>query len=129
MYLLFVFLSLFIYFILFLLQIFFGVIEDRFIGFVDVEEFVKIGIIVFQLGFLVEVYRGVLYVDEINFLDEGISNFFLNVLIEGVNIVEREGISFRYLCKFFLIVIYNLEEGVVREYFLDRIVVNLRYYS
>jgi magnesium chelatase subunit D len=64
--------------------------------------------------------RGILYVDEVNLLDDHLVDVLLDAAAMGVNVVEREGISFSHPARFILVGTMNPEEGELRPQLLDR---------
>ncbi len=94
--------------------------EDRVVGTLDIERAIQEGRRHFDPGVLAAANRGVLYVDEVNLLDDHVVDLLLDAAAMGVNIVEREGISFSHPARFILIGTMNPEEGDLRPQLLDR---------
>ena len=94
--------------------------EDRVVGTLDIEKAIQKGERHFEPGILAAANRGVLYVDEVNLLDDHVVDLLLDSAAMGVNIVEREGISFQHPSQFVLVGSMNPEEGDLRPQLLDR---------
>ena len=94
--------------------------EDRVVGTLDIEKAIQKGERHFDPGVLASANRGILYVDEVNLLDDHVVDLLLDSAAMGVNVVEREGISFSHPARFILIGTMNPEEGDLRPQLLDR---------
>ncbi len=94
--------------------------EDRVVGTLDIELAIKKGERHFEPGVLAAAHRGLLYVDEVNLLDDHVVDLLLDSAAMGVNVVEREGISFSHPARFILVGTMNPEEGELRPQLLDR---------
>jgi magnesium chelatase subunit D len=97
-----------------------GATEDRVVGSVDFEHALQAGEKRVETGILAAANRNILYVDEVNLLDDHIVNLLLDTVITGINIIEREGISFAHPAEFALVGTMNPEEGELRPQLLDR---------
>src|SRR5579864_6421047 len=94
--------------------------EDRVVGTIDIEAALRTGTKRFEPGVLAEANRNILYVDEVNLLDDHIVDVLLDAAAMGVNVVEREGVSFAHPSRFILVGTMNPEEGELRPQLLDR---------
>ncbi len=94
--------------------------EDRVVGTLDIEKAIQKGERHFDPGVLAAANRGLLYIDEVNLLDDHVVDLLLDSAAMGMNIVEREGISFSHPSRFILVGTMNPEEGDLRPQLLDR---------
>jgi Mg-chelatase subunit ChlI len=94
--------------------------EDRVVGTLDIEQAIQKGERHFEPGVLANANRGLLYIDEVNLLDDHVVDVLLDSAAMGVNMVEREGISFTHPARFILVGTMNPEEGELRPQLLDR---------
>ena len=94
--------------------------QDRVAGTLDIEHAIKRGEKQFEPGILAQANRNILYVDEVNLLGDHIVDILLDSAAMGVNVVEREGISFSHPAHFILVGTMNPEEGELRPQLLDR---------
>jgi len=94
--------------------------EDRVVGTLDIEKAIQKGERHFEAGVLAAANRGLLYIDEVNLLDDHVVDILLDSAAMGMNIVEREGISFSHPARFILVGTMNPEEGDLRPQLLDR---------
>lgn len=106
-------------------QIPLGVMEESLVGAVDLENSLETGTPVFSPGLLAKAHRGILYIDDINLLDDEVTDILIKVMSDGYVNVEREGLSVTYPCRPFIIASYNPEEGELREHLLDRFAITL----
>jgi Mg-chelatase subunit ChlI len=103
--------------------------EDRVVGTLDIEKAIQKGERAFEPGVLAAANRGLLYIDEVNLLDDHVVDVLLDSAAMGMNIVEREGISFSHPARFILVGTMNPEEGDLRPQLLDRFALSVEIYG
>jgi Mg-chelatase subunit ChlI len=103
--------------------------EDRVVGTLDIEKAIQRGERHFEPGVLAAANRGLLYIDEVNLLDDHVVDLLLDSAAMGVNVVEREGISFAHPARFILVGTMNPEEGDLRPQLLDRFALSAEIYG
>lgn len=94
--------------------------EDRVVGTIDIKKALKEGLKALEPGILAEAHRNILYIDEVNLLADNVADVLLDSAAMGLNIIEREGISFHHPANFILVGTMNPEEGNLRPQLLDR---------
>ncbi|MGD8253221.1 MAG: ATP-binding protein [Syntrophobacterales bacterium] len=97
-----------------------GATEEMVLGTLNIEQAVRQGEKSFEPGLLARAHRGFLYVDEVNLLPDHLVDILLDAAAMGVNVVEREGISYSHPSNFILVGTMNPDEGELRPQLQDR---------
>ena len=97
-----------------------GATEEMVLGTLNIEQAVRQGEKTFEPGLLARAHRGFLYVDEVNLLPDHLVDILLDAAAMGVNVVEREGISYSHPSNFILVGTMNPDEGELRPQLQDR---------
>lgn len=97
-----------------------GASEDRVLGSVDLEILINEKRQVLKKGLLAQANHGILYIDEVNLLNDYLTDILLDAAASGGYYLEREGLSMWQDSKFCLIGTMNPEEGELRPQLLDR---------
>ncbi|MDB0615612.1 AAA family ATPase [Tenacibaculum dicentrarchi] len=97
-----------------------GVSEDRLLGSIDLEQLINTKKEVVNLGLMAQAHQGILYVDEVNLLQDYLTDILLDAAASGNYYLEREGISRYFKSRFCLVGSMNPEEGSLRPQLKDR---------
>ena len=97
-----------------------GVSEDRLIGNVNLEELINSKKEVVVPGLMAQAHQGILYVDEVNLLQDYLTDVLLDAAASGKYHLEREGVSRTFESRFCLVGSMNPEEGQLRPQLKDR---------
>ncbi len=97
-----------------------GVSEDRLLGSIDLEQLINTKKEVVNLGLMAQAHQGILYVDEVNLLQDYLTDILLDAAASGNYYLEREGISRYFESRFCLVGSMNPEEGNLRPQLKDR---------
>ncbi len=97
-----------------------GVSEDRLIGNINLEELINTKKEVINLGLMAQAHQGFLYVDEVNLLQDYLTDILLDAAASGSYYLEREGVSRYFKSRFCLVGSMNPEEGNLRPQLKDR---------
>ena len=97
-----------------------NITEDMLFGSIDIEYAVSKGAKRFAPGLLSRANGNIIYIDEANLLRSELLTAVLDTAANGINCVERDGISYSEQLQFTVIGSMNPEEGTLPSHILDR---------